>query len=61
MRLVVYDLSNLVEKIIPIFDNNLISQKKYDFIKFKNVQKLMVEKKHLTEKGRELIIEEKYK
>nr|QBG64933.1 LAGLIDADG endonuclease [Cordyceps cicadae]QZM06837.1 hypothetical protein [Cordyceps chanhua] len=64
VRLVVYDLDNLTKKIIPIFNNNLITQKRYDLNKFKNVSLLMLNKEHLcfaTEEGRKIIIKEKNK
>nr|UYL26215.1 LAGLIDADG endonuclease [Cordyceps militaris] len=61
VRLVVYNLNNLTQNIIPILDNNLITQKRYEFNKFKNVSLLMLNKEHLTEEGRKTIIEEKNK
>nr|UYL26243.1 LAGLIDADG endonuclease [Cordyceps militaris] len=61
VRLVVYNLNNLTKNIIPMFDNNLITQKRYEFNKFKNVSLMMLNKEHLTEEGRKIIIEEKNK
>lgn len=51
VNLVVYGLDDLVLKIIPIFENSLISQKYIDFNFFKEVSSLMLNKEHLTEEG----------
>jgi len=54
--LVVYKLDDIVSKIIPIFENNLITQKQKDFNKFKLVSDKMLNKEHLTEEGINKII-----
>jgi hypothetical protein len=56
VNLVVYSLDDLVLKIIPIFENSLISQKYLDFNFFKEVSSLMLNKEHLTEEGFKKII-----
>nr|QDG01225.1 cytochrome c oxidase subunit 3 [Scytalidium sp.] len=51
VHLVVYSLEDLVSKVIPIFENALVTQKYFDFIYFKEVSILMLNKEHLTEEG----------
>lgn len=52
IRLLVYSLKDITQKILPLFENNnLISQKQKDFNNFKKVSCLMLNKEHLTEKG----------
>jgi hypothetical protein len=52
----VVSLSNIIEKIIPFFKNNLIHGVKYqDFQDFVKVAELMKENKHLTPEGVEKI------
>lgn len=47
----VYSLEDLVLKIIPLFENALITQKYLDLDTFKEVSSLMLNKEHLTEEG----------
>jgi hypothetical protein len=56
VNLVVYGLNDLVLKIIPIFENSLVTQKYLDFHYFKEVSSLMLNKEHLTEKGLKKIL-----
>lgn len=56
VNLVVYSLDDLVLKIIPFFENCLISQKYLDFNYFKEVSSLMLNKEHLTEEGLKKIL-----
>ncbi len=50
-------IEHLRNIVFPFFDKYpLITQKKFDFLKFKKIVKLMEEKKHLTSKGVEEII-----
>ena len=42
---------SLILKIVPIFENYLITQKDLDFHYFKEVYSLMLNKEHLTEEG----------
>lgn len=56
VNLVVYSLQDLVSKIIPIFENYLITQKQTDLIKFKEISNLMLNKEHLTEEGLKKIL-----
>ena len=55
IRLQVYSIKDLVEKIIPLFQDTLITQKKEDFERFKEVSILMF-KEHLLEQGLNKII-----
>lgn len=50
LAFVVRDLPNIKDKVIPFFDNKLVI-KKDAFNKFKQVIKLVGQKKHLTKKG----------
>lgn len=51
-------LQHLNEKVIPHFDKyTLLTQKKFDFIKFKQIIHLMNQNKHLTVDGLKKIIE----
>lgn len=53
----VRSLNDIVSKIIPHFDNhNLVTQKKSDYLLFKEVILMMQQKEHLTKKGIENII-----
>lgn len=56
VNLVVYSLNDLVLKIIPFFENFLVTQKQTDFKYFKQVSSLMLNKEHLTEEGIKKII-----
>lgn len=56
VSLVVYSLQDLVSKIIPIFENSLITKKQIDLTKFKEVSSLMLNKEHLTEEGIQKIL-----
>jgi hypothetical protein len=59
LALVVRDLSSLIDKIIPFFDNKLVI-KKDAFEKFERVLNLVREKKHLTRKGMKKILDISY-
>lgn len=56
VNLIVYKLNDLVIKIIPIFDNYLITKKYLDLKYFKEVSDLMLKKEHLIEEGLKKII-----
>lgn len=52
----VRNLQHLAEVIVPFFEKHqLKTMKKVDFLKFRKVVRLMLEKKHLTEEGLEQI------
>jgi len=51
VNLVISRLNDLILKIVPIFENYLITQKDLDFHYFKEVYSLMLNKEHLTEEG----------
>lgn len=59
LALVVRNLSDLINKVVPFFDNKLII-KKDDFEKFKKVLKLVESKSHLYKDGIKKIIDISY-
>ena len=59
LAFVVRDLQNLLDKIIPFFDNKLVI-KKDAFDKFRRVLILANEKKHLTKEGMKQILDISY-
>lgn len=59
LAFVVRDLSNLVDKVIPFFDNKLLI-KKDAFQKFKRVLALVKEKRHLTKEGMKQVLNISY-
>lgn len=57
VKFVIYKFEDIINKIIPLFDNNpLIGVKSLDFLDFRKVASLMVNKSHLTEEGYNEII-----
>lgn len=61
LKYVVTDLTSIIEKIIPHFDNYpLQGSKELNFLTFKEIALLMKDKKHLTSEGFNLILA-KYK
>ena len=59
LAFVVRDLSNLLDKIVPFFDDKLVI-KKDAFDKFKRVLTLVRQKKHLTKEGMKQILDISY-
>ncbi len=58
--ILVYSVSNrksLIEKVIPFFEKyKLLSNKWYDFLKFREIVKAMEKREHLTKEGFEKIV-----
>ena len=59
LALVVRNLSDLTDKVVPFFDNKFII-KKDAFDKFKRVLKLVKLKRHLTKNGMKQILDISY-
>jgi hypothetical protein len=52
MTIVVYNFNDILNKILPFFDNNpLLSMKRLDYLDFCKVAYMIKDKKHLTEEG----------